>query len=144
MADRKERDMKGRFLGVTTAAVLLVALVGGTAAQAQQIVTWEGNGLDSVRTCVKGVDAHPYLHWVLTPGETPVEGTMAELFINGHDVGTMTPVGESGALQLTIFVSGKITMEQLMNADIHAEITAGSVGENAVLTISDGCLCEHA
>jgi hypothetical protein len=91
---------------------------------------------------VKGVDT-PHLHWVLTPGGKPVEGTTAELFINGKDVGTMAAVGGKGALQLTIFVSPKITFEQLENASVHADILTGSVGDNAVLTISDGCLCRY-
>ena len=105
-------------------------------------VTWTGNGLDSVTQCVKGVDT-PHLHWVLTPGGQPVEGTTAELFINGKDRGQMAPVGNSGALQLTVKVSPKTTIEQLETWSVYAVITSGSVGENAVLTISDGCLCHY-
>ena len=134
--------MKRSFLSLSMAAVLGVTLFGATAARADQIVTWAGNGLDSVTLCVRGVDT-PHLHWVLTPGGKPVEGTTAELFINGKDVGTMTPVGNQGALQLTIHVSSKITIEQLESASVYADITAGSVGDNAVLTISDGCLCHY-
>ena len=134
--------MKRSFFGLTMAAVLCVTLFGATAARADQIVNWTGNGLDSVTKCVKGVDT-PHLHWVLTPGEKPVDGTTAELFINGKDMGTMTPVGNSGALQLTIHVSAKLSIEQLENASVYADITAGSVGDNAVLTISDGCLCRY-
>ena len=134
--------MRRSLVGVASAIVLSVMVFGATAAQASQTVDWTGNGLDSVTQCIKGVDT-PHLHWVLTPGETPVEGTTAELFINGKDVGTMTPVGNSGAMQLTIKVSAKITIEQLENASVHADITSGSVGDNAVLTISDGCLCSY-
>jgi hypothetical protein len=122
------------------AAVMCVTLFGGAAAGAGQSVIWTGNGLDSLTQCVRGVDK-PHLHWVLTPGGKPVEGTTAELFINGKDVGTMAPVGGQGALQLTISVSPKLTLEQLENASVQADILTGSVGDNAVLTISDGCLC---
>jgi hypothetical protein len=130
------------LVGLSMAGVMCMTLFGATAAQASQSVTWTGNGLDSVTICVKGVDK-PHLHWVLTPGGKPVEGTTAELFINGRDVGTMAPVGNQGALQLTISTGSKLTLEQLENASVYALITAGSVGENAVLTISDGCVCSY-
>ena len=135
--------MKRNLVGLTAAAVMCMALFGATAARADQTVTWTGNGLDSVTQCVRGVDT-PHLHWVLTPGGKPVPGTTAELFFNGKDVGTMTPVGNSGALQLTISVSPKLTIEALESASVYADITAGSVGDNAVLTISDGCLCHYS
>ena len=134
--------MKRSLIGLTMAVVMYMTLFGATAARADQIVTWTGNGLDSVTQCVQGVNK-PYLHWVLTPGGTPVEGTTAELFINGKDMGTMTPVGSQGALQLTIKPGFKVTIEQLESASVYADITAGSVGDNAVLTISDGCLCSY-
>ena len=134
--------MKRSFVGLTMAAMLCVTLFGATAARADQTVNWTGNGLDSVTLCVKGVNT-PYLHWVLTPGGQPVDGTTAELFIQGKDVGTMVPVGAQGALQLTIAVSPKISIEQLEHATVYADITSGSVGDNAVLTISDGCLCRY-
>jgi hypothetical protein len=124
------------------ATVLCVSLLGTAAAHADQTVTWTGNGLDSITLCVRGVDK-PHLHWVLTPGGTPVEGTTADLYINGKNVGTMTPNGNSGALQLTIGVGSKLTVEQLEGASVYALITAGSVGDNSVLTISDGCLCSY-
>jgi len=41
---------------------------------------------------------------------------MAELLINGKDVGTMTPVGDQGALQLTIQVSGAAITRSLGQA----------------------------
>ena len=135
--------MKRNIVGLTAAAVMCMALFGATAARADQTVTWTGNGLDSVTQCVRGVDT-PHLHWVLTPGGKPVPGTTAELFFNGKDVGTMTPVGNSGALQLTISVSPKLTIEDLEEASVYADITAGAVGDNAVLTISDGCLCHYS
>ena len=135
-------SMRKSLVVLATGVVMCVSLLGATAASASQSVTWVGNGLDSVTKCVKGVDS-PHLHWVLTPGETPVEGTTAELFINGKDMGTMTPVGSSGALQLTISVGSKVTVEKLEDASVHADITSGSVGESAVLTISDGCLCNY-
>ena len=134
--------MKRSFVGLTMAAMLCVTLFGATAARADQTVNWTGNGLDSVTLCVKGVNT-PYLHWVLTPGGQPVDGTTAELFIQGKDVGTMVPVGAQGALQLTIAVSPKISIEQLEHATVYADITSGSVRDNAVLTISDGCLCRY-
>ena len=134
--------MKRSFVGLTMAAMLCVTLFGATAARADQTVNWTGNGLDSVTLCVKGVNT-PYLHWVLTPGGQPVDGTTAELFIQGKDVGTMVPVGAQGALQMTIAVSPKISIEQLEHATVYADITSGSVGDNAVLTISDGCLCRY-
>jgi hypothetical protein len=134
--------MKRSFVGLTMAAMLCVTLFGATAARADQTVNWTGNGLDSVTLCVKGVNT-PYLHWVLTPSGQPVDGTTAELFIQGKDVGTMVPVGAQGALQLTIAVSPKISIEQLEHATVYADITSGSVGDNAVLTISDGCLCRY-
>src|SRR5438132_14138170 len=135
--------MKRNLIGLTAAAVMCMTLFGATAARADQTVTWTGNGLDSAIQCVRGVDT-PHLHWVLTPGGAPVEGTSAELFYNGKDVGTMTPIGNSGALQLTISVSPKLTIEALESATVYADITAGSVGDNAVLTISDGCLCHYS
>jgi hypothetical protein len=134
--------MRFRLLQVTLATAMCLTLFGATSAHANQIVTWEGNGLDSVTECVKGVNT-PYLHWVLTPGGKPVEGTSADLFINGKNRGSMTPVGNSGALQLTIYFGSGVKFDDLQNADVYAEITSGSVGENAVLTISDGCLCDH-
>jgi len=134
--------MKRSLITFMTAAVMCVTLFGATAARADQTVTWTGNGLDSVILCVKGVST-PHLHWVLTPGGTPVAGTTAELFFNGKDVGTMKPVGNTGALQLTIHPGGSLTIEQLESASVYADITAGSVGDNAVLTISDGCLCSY-
>jgi hypothetical protein len=135
--------MKRGLAGLTLAGIMCVTLFGATAANASQSVSWTGNGLDSIRQCVNGVD-QPYLHWVLTPGGKPVEGTTAELFINGNDMGTMVPVGAQGALQLTISVSAKLTLDQLKSAEIHADILTGSVGESAVLTISDGCLCNFS
>jgi len=134
--------VKRSLIGLITAAVMCMTLFGATAARADQTVTWTGNGLDSVTLCVKGVDK-PHLHWVLTPGGKPVDGTSADLFINGTDVGTMTPMGNQGALQLTIHVSSKATIEQLEGVSVYADITAGSVSDNAVLTISDGCLCSY-
>jgi hypothetical protein len=130
------------LIGLTTGIVMAVTLFGGTAANASQTVTWSGNGLDSVSLCRKGVDT-PHLHWVLTPGGKPVEGTTAELFINGKNMGTMAPMGAQGALQLTINVSARVTFEQLEHASIHADILTGSVGAHSVLTISDGCLCSY-
>jgi len=134
--------MKRSFSSMAAAAVLVATLFGATAARADQVVNWTGNGLDSVTTCVQGVST-PHLHWVLTPGGKPVDGTSAELFINGKDRGTMTPVGNSGALQLTIKVGGNLTIEQIEGMTAYASITSGSVGDNAVLTISDGCLCNY-
>lgn len=131
-----------RKLVLIIAAVAGMTLFGATAAHAGQTVEWTGNGLDSVTICVRGVDT-PQLHWVLTPGGEPVAGTTAELFINGKDVGTMTSVGSQGALQLTVAVSPKFTFEMLEEAVVFAEITAGSVGDNALLTISDGCVCRY-
>ena len=134
--------MKRSLVTLVTAAVMSVTLLGAASARADQIVTWNGNGLDSVGICVKGVSS-PHLHWVLTPGGTPVAGTSAELFVNGVDRGTMQPVGNSGALQLTIYPGGGLTIEQLESASVYADITSGSVTDNAVLTISDGCLCNY-
>ena len=134
--------MRRRIVGFMTLAITCAMLLGATAARADQTVTWTGNGLDSITICVQGV-SKPHLHWVLTPGGTPVAGTSAELFINGKDVGTMHPVGNTGALQLTISVPAGLTIEQLEDAVVYADITSGSVTENAVLTISDGCLCNY-
>jgi hypothetical protein len=133
--------MKRGIAGLITTGVMFVTLFGATA-HADQTVTWTGNGLESVTQCIKGVDT-PYLHWVLTPSGQPVEGTTANLYINGRNVGTMAPVGQSGALQLTILVSPKLSNEKLEDASVYADITAGSVGDNSVLTISDGCLCRY-
>jgi len=100
-------------------------------ASASQVVTWKGNGLDSIVPCSEGQT--PYLHWVLTPGGQPVDGTTAELSVNGVDQGQMAPVGNSGALQITAgYPTGGPTSAE-------AVITSGSVTENAILTISDGC-----
>jgi len=134
--------MRRNIVGFMTVAITCAMLFGATAARADQTVTWTGNGLDSVTQCVRGVDT-PHLHWVLTPGGTPVQGTTAELFMNGKDMGSMSPVGNSGALQLTIHVGKGLTIEQLESASVYADITSGSVGDNAVLTISDGCLCNY-
>ena len=134
--------MKRLRYALVFATVLCVSLLGTAAAHADQTVTWTGNGLDSITLCVRGVDK-PHLHWVLTPGGQPVEGTTADLYINGKNVGTMAPNGNSGALQLTVGVGSKLTVEQLEGASVYALITAGSVGDNSVLTISDGCLCSY-
>jgi hypothetical protein len=138
----KEENVKRSLVGFMTATVMCVTLFGATAARADQTVTWTGNGLDSIVLCVRGVST-PHLHWVLTPSGKPVAGTTAELFINNKDMGTMAPVGGQGALQLTIHVGSQLTIDQLENASIYADITAGSVGDNSVLTISDGCLCSY-
>src|SRR5439155_11704979 len=108
-------------------AILALLAVGAFAslrlvgASASQVVTWEGNGLDSVVPCSEGQT--PYLHWVLTPGGQPVEGTTAELSVNGSDQGQMAPNGNSGALQITAGypAGGPISAG--------AVITSGSVGE---------------
>lgn len=134
--------MKRFLVGTMTAGLLAVMALGASTAQAAQTIDWTGNGLDSVTICVKGVD-RPHLHWVLTPSGQPVDGTTAELFINGKDMGTMVPVGGQGALQLTISPGTKLTLEQLEDASVHADIITGSVGENSVLTISDGCVCSY-
>jgi hypothetical protein len=137
---RRGKKMRRTALGLVVTAGMYAALFSGSVAHATQTVDWTGNGLDSVTQCIKGVD-HAHLHWVLTPGGDPVPGTTAELFINGMDVGTMISNGPQGALQLTISVPGSLTLDQLANAEVHSDILTGSVGDNAVLTISDGCLC---
>src|SRR5438128_7454267 len=124
-ASPKGGGMRRNIVGFMTVAITCAMLLGATAARADQTVTWTGNGLDSVTTCIKGVDK-PHLHWVLTPGSTPVPGTTAELFMNGKDVGTMSSVGSQGALQLTISVGSGLTIEQLEAASVYADITAGS------------------
>ena len=118
-------------------AILALLIVGAFAslrlagASASQVVTWKGNGLDSIVPCSEGQT--PYLHWVLTPGGQPVDGTTAELSVNGVDQGQMAPVGNSGALQITAgYPTGGPTSAE-------AVITSGSVTEHAILTISDGC-----
>lgn len=131
--------VKRRLVALITAGVIGVTLFGATAARADPIVTWTGNGLDSIARCQPG--STMYLHWVLTPGGKPVAGTTAELFVNGVDEGTMTPVGGSGALQLTIYPDHGLTFAKLKKASVYADVTSGSVGDSAVLTISDGCLC---
>ena len=119
---------------ITVLAFLVVGTFASlrlVAASASQVINWEGNGLDSVSPCSEGQT--PYLHWVLTPGGNPVEGTTAELTVNGADQGQMAPVGNSGALQLTAgYPSGGPTSAE-------AVITSGSVTDKSVLTISDGC-----
>jgi hypothetical protein len=134
--------MKRTLVSLAVSAMMLGTVFGASAARADQQVTWTGNGLDSLVLCVRGVST-PHLHWVLTPSGQPVDGTTAELFINGKDRGTMTPVGNSGALQLTIKVPASLTIEKLEDSSVYAVITSGSVGDNAVLTISDGCLCNY-
>ena len=134
--------MKRTLVSLAVSAMMLGTLFGATAARADQQVTWTGNGLDSLVLCVRGVST-PHLHWVLTPGGQPVDGTTAELFVNGKDRGAMAPVGNSGALQLTIKVPAGLTIEKLEGESVYAVITSGSVGDNAVLTISDGCLCNY-
>ena len=118
-------------------AILALLIVGAFAslrlagASASQVITWKGNGLDSIAPCSEG--QAPYLHWVLTPGGQPVDGTTAELSVNGVDQGQMAPVGNSGALQITAgYPTGGPTSAE-------AVITSGSVTDNAILTISDGC-----
>jgi hypothetical protein len=118
-------------------------MLGTTSVAASQTVNWTGNGLDSVTICVRGVD-RPSLHWVLTPGGSPVPGTTADLYMNGVKVGTMSSVGDQGALQLTIRVSPRFSFESLEHAVVYAVVTSGSVGDGAVLTISDGCVCKYS
>ena len=134
-----------RKIGLSMVAVVMLSLFATTtAAQASETVTWTGNGLESVTKCVRGVQT-PYLHWVLTSGGPPVAGTTAKLFVNGFDVGTMTSNGDQGALQLTISVSRRLLQSGMLeDATAYAVITSGSVGDGAVLTISDGCVCKHA
>jgi len=132
--------MKRTLVSLAVSAMMLGTVFGASAARADQQVTWTGNGLDSLVLCVRGVST-PHLHWVLTPGGQPVDGTTAELFVNGKDRGPMAPVGNSGALQLTIKVPAGLTIEKLEGESVYTVITSGSVGDNAVLTISDGCLC---
>jgi hypothetical protein len=134
--------VKRRLVVFTIAAMLGTMLASAATARAATTVDWVGNGLDSVHICQRGLE-RPHLHWVLTPGDTPVPGTTAELFINGKDAGTMVANGPQGALQLTISVSTKFSFEDLEDATVHAEILTGSVGEGAVLNISDGCLCTY-
>ena len=105
-----------RKLGLSMAMVVCLSVFATTTAEAGQTVTWTGNGLDSVTLCVRGVST-PHLHWVLTPGGSPVAGTTAELFLNGVDVGTMTSNGDQGALQLTISLSRRVTFESLEDSD---------------------------
>src|SRR5438552_2034156 len=118
-------------------AILALLIVGAFAslrlagASASQVVTWKGNGLDSIVPCSEGQT--PCLHWVLTPGGQPDDGTTAELAVNGVDQGQMAPVGNTGALQITAgYPTGGPTSAE-------AVITSGSVTDNAILTISDGC-----
>ena len=134
--------MKRRLVVFTVAAMLCTMFAGAATARAAQTVDWVGNGLDSVHLCQRGLE-RPHLHWVLTPGGSPVAGTTAELFINGKDAGTMVANGPQGALQLTISVSTKFSFEDMEDATAYAEVLTGSVGDGAVLTISDGCLCTY-
>lgn len=129
-------------LGIITAALMCLALFNAPVASATQTVDWTGNGLDSVSICVKH-GPKPYIHWVLTPGGTPVEGTTADLYINGKNHGQMAPNGDSGALQYTQSIGRRYTYEKLAAADVYAVITSGSVGDTAVLTISDACVCDY-
>src|SRR5207253_1214410 len=109
--------MRRSLIGLMLAGMVTVTLFGATAARADQTVTWTGNGLDSVTKCDPG--GTMYLHWVLTPGGAPVDGTTAELFFNGKDVGTMLPVGNSGALQLTIYPGHGLTFAKLASASVY-------------------------
>ena len=75
--------MKRTLVSLAVSAMMLGTVFGASAARADQQVTWTGNGLDSLVLCVRGVST-PHLHWVLTPGGQPVDGTTAELFVNGY------------------------------------------------------------
>ena len=119
---------------IFAAAMPSLMAMGGKPVGSSDPIEWDGvKGLDSEKCDLADDDQRNietgWLHWVLTPGG-PTDVIEAELSVNGDVVGTMTPQGESGALQFFMpFVE-----------PVSATATPdGELGDRALLTISDWC-----
>jgi hypothetical protein len=119
-------------IGKAAAAVAMVAgLTLATAGAASAgTVTWNGvRGLDSIDACEAG--EAPYLHWILTPGGgNSVTGATLELDGTSY-VGIQHGEG-GGAWHF-------YTPSDVDLSSASATYT-GTIGRNALLTISDGCV----
>jgi hypothetical protein len=112
-------------LALVMVAGLTAAMAGPAAADGS--VDWNGvRGLDSVGQCEPGQD--PYLHWILTPGGRS-SATSATLWIDGVDYDGTRVAG--GAFHF-------YTPSDVDLSNVYATY-AGTLGDNALLTISDGC-----
>ena len=132
-----------KTIGVLASLALLLTAFAAPASAQRPVgsdapVEWDGvRGTDSEKCELAEEDGARnietgWLHWVLTPGG-PTDVTEAELEVNGQSVGTMTPQGQAGALQLFMpFVE-----------PVSAIATpSGALGSAALLTISDWCAGE--
>ena len=111
---------------VAMVAGLTVAMAGSASAGT---VTWDGvRGLDSVVECEPGQD--PYLHWILTPGGGNTV-TSATLELDG-DTYDGEQMGEGGGAW-HFFTPADVDLSSA------SATYTGTIGRNALLTISDGC-----
>lgn len=118
---------------VALSVVLGVAAVAAPASAVPEI-HWDGTrGLDSVVECDAGQD--PYLHWILTPGGR-ADVSAATLHVDGESYTGFRPGGGGGAFH---FLTPDVDPDEIGSA--FATFT-GSIGHNALLTISDGCVGE--
>ena len=126
---------------VAAIAMALVLVIAAPAYAETETVGWQGHGLDSLIECDDETEA--YVHWVLTPGgQSDVEE--ADLFIDGEFWTSFTASGNqaAGAWHAVTELVGVPGEEHFqLNADVHAEVV-GTLGDNALLVISDGCFEE--
>ena len=114
-------------VGLAAAAGLSISMVATASAAT---VTWDGvRGLDSITECAP--DETPELHWILTPGGRS-NTTSATLNLDGAQYeGTRV---STGAWHF-------YTPSDVDLSDVTADVT-GTLGANALLTISHGCVGE--
>jgi hypothetical protein len=127
------RRRKAIFMNkLLKAGLALAAVVGFTVALSAPAsagtVTWNGvRGLDSITEC--GPDEAPELHWILTPGGRS-NVTSATLNLDG---GTYAGT-QAGGGAWHFYTPSDVDL-----SDVSADYT-GTIGANALLTISHGCV----
>ncbi len=128
--------MMSKKLWSVLVALFVVLGVSAVAAPAwaNQQVHWDGTrGLDSVVECAP--DQDPYLHWILTPGGR-ADVSAATLHVDGETYAGFRPGGGGGAFH---FLTPDVDPEDIDSA---FATFSGTLGRNALLTISDGCVGE--
>jgi hypothetical protein len=113
------------------AAIPAVAVLGMANPAAAAVVSWGGNGTDSITECADGVD--PYLHWILTKGGPGALGEGTLSINGGAPVDGFYPGGGDGALH---FLTDFIDPEDIDTATATFDRSAA---RNSLLTISGGC-----